>query len=479
VRSGALTALATVVVSAAAAAVGVILAQRFGRDAETDGFLAAYGVYLALVIAAPAFRMIVVPDLTRAAAAGRLGEETGGYLAAVLVVGVPLCVLAVVFQGPLGEAITGSLPDRSAAIAGDALAWLVPAAIAQLLAAVAASALAARDSYGVAAAGYAVGAAAGVLLFVALLDRGLIALAWGVTLNAAITLAVPLVVAARRGDVDLRDLLHRAAPRLLRLLQGAATPLALQAMYVLAVRLAADLDVGDVTSFTYAYLFAGTLVAATASSLSVVTAAQLTRSGLAGDTAARHVVATAWLSFAVVAAGAGVFAVAGEHVFSRVLGDAFSGEVGDDLGRLVLFLAPWMLVTIAYSLTLPLVFVVDRAQRLVWLALAALVVFFGVSLALRARFGLPGIELALAAGTLIVLVDMLRVISDRVLRATLAGLARIGLVVGAGAAVAFAAAWALDGLTAAAVWLVVYLAWILALSKQGLRQSWAYLRALD
>jgi len=51
----------------------VLLAHRFGRTAATDGFLAAYGVYLVLILAAQAFRMVVVPELTRAAAAGKLG----------------------------------------------------------------------------------------------------------------------------------------------------------------------------------------------------------------------------------------------------------------------------------------------------------------------------------------------------------------------------------------------------------------------
>jgi hypothetical protein len=73
VRSGLLTGLAQVVIAFAAAGAGALLAHRFGRSAETDGFLAAYAVYLVLVLTAQAFRMVVVPDLTRAAAEGRLG----------------------------------------------------------------------------------------------------------------------------------------------------------------------------------------------------------------------------------------------------------------------------------------------------------------------------------------------------------------------------------------------------------------------
>jgi hypothetical protein len=457
--------------------VGIILAQQFGRDAETDGFLAAYGVYLGLVIGAQAFRMVVVPDLTRALAEGRLAEETGGYLAALVALGVPLSVVAIVFQGPLGDAITGSLPAPSAVIAGDALAWLVPAAFGQLLAAIAASALAARNSYGVAAVGYSVGGAAGVVVFAALLDQGLIALAWGVAVNAAITLGVPLVVVVARRDVGLHR--RRVEQRLWRLVQGAATPLALQGMYLVGLRLAADLEVGDVTSFSYAYLFAATLVAATASSLSLVTAAPLTRRGLEGDTAARHVVDAAWVSFALIAAGAGAFAVAGEDVFSRVLGEAYSGEVGRDLGLLLVWLAPWMLVTVAYSLTLPLLFVVDRAGRLVGLAAAALAFSVLAEWIGRELFELRGIALALALSTFVVVADMLLTISRRTAALTLGGLLRAGAIVGAAAALGFgAAAWAADGIAAAVLGAALYAALLALVARFGLRQAWAYLRAL-
>src|SRR3954467_3437679 len=92
VRSGALTGLAQIVIALAAAGAGALLAQKFGRSSETDGFLAAYGVYLVLVFAAQAFRLVVVPDLTRAAAESRLGQETRAYALAFLMLAVPVSV---------------------------------------------------------------------------------------------------------------------------------------------------------------------------------------------------------------------------------------------------------------------------------------------------------------------------------------------------------------------------------------------------
>jgi len=232
VRSGAYTGLSYVALSLAAAVAGAFLAHKFGRNDKTDGFMAAYGVYLVLVLGAQAFRMVVVPDLTRAEAEGRLGAEFRAYTVAFLAVAVPATVVTALFAGFFGELITGRLPESSAHVAAQALPWLVPAAFAQLIAALAASALAAKDSYAPAALGFAIGGIAGVVFFVLAADsHGLVSLAWGLALNGAIAIGLPLAVLLVRGNRLRR---HRGVPlrlgyRLWRLAYGAAVPIALQA----------------------------------------------------------------------------------------------------------------------------------------------------------------------------------------------------------------------------------------------------------
>ena len=234
VRSGAFTGLSYVILSLAAAVAGAFLAHKFGRSSETDGFMAAYGVYLVLVLGAQAFRMVVVPDLTRAEAEGRLGSEFRAYALAFLAVAVPATIITAAFSHFWGELITGRLPEESAAVAADALPWLVPAAFAQLIAALAASALAAKDSYVPAALGFALGGIGGVVFFVLAADSyGLVALAWGLALNGAIAIGLPMAVLLFRGN---RLRLYRGVPlrlgyRLWRLLYGAAVPIALQGLY--------------------------------------------------------------------------------------------------------------------------------------------------------------------------------------------------------------------------------------------------------
>jgi hypothetical protein len=464
----------------AAAGAGALLAHKFGRTAETDGFLGAYGVYLVLVLAAQAFRMVVVPDLTRAAAEGRLGGESRAFALAFLVLAVPVCVLVAVFSQPLGDLITGNLPPSSAHVAGRALAVLVPAAFGQLLAALAASALAAVDSYGTAAAGYALGGLAGLAVFAALADgHGIVALAWGLAVNAAVAFAIPLAALLRkRALAGPRAERADVLPRLWHLLQGASVPLALQGCYLLALRFAAQLGVGSLTSFSYAYLAASTLVGATAFSLGLISSAPLTRRGVDPEEAGRHVVHAAWVSLSLVGAAAGVFALVG-RIVGFVLGDAYKGEVGRQLGHLVVYLSPWMVAWVGFAVTFPLVFVAGRRRALVPLAALGFLVCIPLGLALRAAWGLPGIAIAIGLATLVIALGLMAAVSTRALAIAAVGIGRVALAIAAASALAFGGlGLALSPIAAALLGVVVYALIIFAIRSFGLTDAWTYVRGL-
>ena len=472
VASGILTGLSTLVLSGSAAVAAAILAQKFGRDAATDGLLAAYAVYVTITLAAQALRLTAVPDLTRTD-----GAEAGSYAAAVLAVGLPGVLLAWVFAEPLGELLTGKLPDEAAELAARALPWLVPAAVAQVLAALAAATLAARNRFGAAAVGFSLGGIAGLVVFVVLADEhGVVALAWGLAANAAIALGVPLLaLGGTLGRLRVRGV----ARRLALLAEAAAVPLALQLLYVIALRAASGLGVGAVTSLSYAYFFAAVLVAATATSLSIIATAELTRRDVAGEEAVAHVIHGAWLSLPPIAAAAGVFALAGDRIAELVLGDAFSGEVGTELARLVVLMAPWTLGAVGFSLSFPLLYVLERSRVLIPVAVGALLVHVPVTLALRELWGLEGIALALGISTLGVLGALLLALSRRALLDAVTSLARVAGVVGTAAAVSFGLfALAASDFVAAVGGLVAYAALLALVRPRGLREAWGYLREL-
>lgn len=484
VRSGLLTGSAFLITGGSAAAAAALLAQKFGRNAETDGLLAAYGVYLVLTVAAQSFRLVVLPDLTRAAAAGRLAGEIRAYVLVFLGLAVPVALLVVVLSHELGDLIMGTRPPHEAAsVAAHALVWLVPAAFAQLLAGLFASALAAVDSYGTAAAGYALGGLGGLVLFVVLADgHGVVALAWGLALNGTLALAVPLVSLGARG------LLTRGAEgrvelvplrRLWNLIEGSLPPVALQVFYFVGLRLAAALGVGSVTSLSYAYVFTATLVTVTAFALGLISAAPLTRRGLDPAGAAAHVVHSAWISLVLVGGAAGVFAVAGSRISSGLLGSAYSGDVGKELARLVVELAPWMVVAIAFYAVYPLVFVLGLRRVLVPVSLAGVGLAVGAEYGLRAAWGLAGIAVALAIATAFVVAVLLLEISPRSLAAAAVGLARLSAIVGVAAVACFELPnLVLSPIPAAAVGLVVYAGLIRAARRLGLGEAWAYVRTL-
>jgi len=453
---------------------GAILSRKFGHGVKTDGFFAAYAVYVALVLVASALRVVLLPQLARAHAAGTLGRETGSWSLALAVPLVPAVIVAVTAPHAVAAALTGNPQAQHSA--AQLIPWLVPAAAAQVYAGVAASALAALDDYGTAAFAYGAGAVAGVVVIIALVDHSVTPFGWGLAVNAALSLGIPLAFLAARGGLGRPD--AAVLRRLRELVEGVALPFALQGLYVIGYRFAGGLGAGKPTTFSYAYLIASLLVAVTATSVALVSSVPLARGELTPQRAARHVVAASWLSLAVVAAAAGVFALAGERVARWALGSHYGGGTGAELGRLVVYLAPWMVVSVALSVAFPLLFVRGRARWLPLLAVAALVVHVPIEWAGRSLLDLPGIVAGMAATTAGVLTVLLWALGA--LPATLRGLLTAAALCGIPAAVCFGAPRALIGpLPAAALGLALYTAVLAVWRPAGLRAAWSYARGLQ
>ena len=478
--SGLLTALSMAVVTGLSAAVGVVIAREFGRGVETDGFFAAYGVFLVLVLAASAVRVAVLPSLARAREAGSFGSVLAGYAISVAAVAIPVLALGLLASDWSAAQLAGGLPASAQETAAEALVYLVPAAVAHLFAALAASALAAFDSYGTAAAGYALGSALGlaVILWRAGED-GIVACAWGTLVNGVVTLAIPLAGLLVRAEWGRRAAFG-VRMRLAELARATALPLALQALFVVCLRFASDLGTGAVTSFTYAYFVAAALVAVTASSLGMVSSVPLARAALSPERASRHVASTSIVSFAAVAAAAGIFALVGDSIVRAALGPAYEGDAGGEIGRLVVLLGPWMAASIGVTITFPMLFVAGRDRRLPLLAVAALALHVLVAWAAVRALDLDGAALALTVSTLVVLVALLLLLGTRVLASSGRSLALGAVAVGGLALFAFGLPAAfLPDAVAVFAGAGIFGALLLAARDLGLRQAWGYLRTLD
>ena len=482
--TGAVTALAIAVQTGLAAVVGVIIARELGRTAETDGFFAAYAVFIVLALAATAIRVTVLPPLARARAERRLSSETVSYAVSIGMIAVPVLAVGIVAARPIAELLTGFGPDAAVDAATSALPWMIVAGLGQFTAGLLASSLAALDDYLVPALGYIVGSATGLLLIVVRIgEDGTDAVAWGMAVNAVLATSVCagwLVVRSRRErmPVGAARVDSRGAPRrLLELGAGAALPFALQSIYLVCLPIAARDGVGSVTSFNYAYLIAAAVVGICASSLGLVTAVPLTRLGLDAGRIARHVEACSWPALLAVAATAGIFAVAGAEITHLVLGGAYGDEVGAEIGRLVVALAPYMVASLALSVTFPLVFVSGRGGRLPLVGLGVLAVHVPLAFAGQALAGLEGLALALAVSTGIAFAWMLGLLDA--VRSTLERLVPAVAIVGGCALVGFVPAGAVLGPAGAAVaGLALSGAALAVVRPSGLTSAWHYLREL-
>ncbi|MCP9486979.1 MAG: hypothetical protein MSC30_14085 [Gaiellaceae bacterium MAG52_C11] len=478
--SGVLTAVSLAVVTGLSAVVGVVIAREFGRGPETDGFFAAYSVFLVLVLVGTAMRVAVLPPLARAREAGTFERELGSYVAAITVIALPALALTLLADDWLAGQLTGGLPAVAQETAAETLRYVVPAAIAQVYAALAASGLAAHDSYGTAAAGYAAGSTAGIALILLLVgEHGIAAVAWGMLLNGALALAIPAWAVARRASVG-RLRAAGIGRRLVDLARAVALPLVLQGLFVVCLRFVSELGTGAVTTFTYAYLVAASLVAVTASSLGLVSSVPLARGELGDRRATEHVVRTSWIAFAAVAAAAGVFALVGDRVVGAVLGSEYGGGAGDELGRLIALLGVWMAASIGVTITFPLLFVAGRERRLPVVAVAVLALHVLAAWLAIETWELEGAVIALTLTTLAILVALLALLSARVLSGAARGLGLAALATGGLALLAFGAAELVTGAVVAAILgLALFAGLLVATRSLGLRQAWVYLRTLE
>jgi hypothetical protein len=468
-----------------AAVVGVIIARELGRSGETDGFFAAYGVFLVLAIAATAARVVLLPPLARARVEGRLMGETIAFALALTLVSAPLLGIALVGADGIASVLTGFDEGTARATAAAALPWLVAAALAQLYAGLAASALAALDDYRTAALGYGVGSVLGLVYIVSRIEEdGIDAVVRGVAINGFIAVAVPslaLVVRARRRSprpLVTRAGLGRPGARLRAVLAGVAFPLGLQGAYLICLPFAADEGVGAVTSLGYAYIAGSAVITVTSSALALVTSVPLARSGLDPVRVARHVESSAWIGFIAVAVTTGVVALVGPQLAEAVLGGSYGDAVGRELGRLIVALAPWMLVTVGVVASFPLAFVVGGGSGLPRVAAAVVVTQVPLAWLGDAIAGVYGLTVALAISTGVGLVLVLRILGA--VRLALVGLTAAALVVSTLAVVSFVPPGLLlrPGV-AALCGTGLFVAALAVTRPAGLRSGWSYLRALS
>jgi hypothetical protein len=160
-----------------------------------------------------------------------------------------------------------------------------------------------------------------------------------------------------------------------------------------------------------------------------------------------------------------------------VLGASYGGDTGAELGRLVGYLSPWMVASIALSVTFPLLFVRGRARWLPLLAVSALGAQVLIEWICSSAWELAGVAAGMAITTAAVLAVLL--LSLRALAGAARGVLAAAVACGLPALAAFgAAAFLLGPVPAAVVGTVVYVGAMAAWRPGPLLHAWTYLRHL-
>jgi len=169
--------------------------------------------------------------------------------------------------------------------------------------------------------------------------------------------------------------------------------------------------------------------------------------------------------------------VAGAEIAGGILGSAFGDDVGAQIARLVVALAPYMVASVALSVTFPLVFVAGRSRRLPLVGAGVLAVHIPLAFAGQAIAGLEGLAIGLALTTALAFAWLLTLLHAA--RSTTERLANALVAVAGCALVGFVPAGALLAPAPGVVVGLVVAAGALALLRPaGLSAGWHYLRML-
>jgi peptidoglycan biosynthesis protein MviN/MurJ (putative lipid II flippase) len=404
--------LATNVLGGLLALLIVVIA---GEGPRTDGFLAAYSLYLTFLLFGSTLRIGLVPLLgptTHEQSFRRLSAEQVGRLVAVTAL---VCAASLPLAPLLGRAVAQAAAPEARETATISLLLLSGAAFCQVWAAALSAVLGAARRFAVSAALYT--ASSLVTVAVAALLMAVIGIEGapiGIVAGAASLLAGHLAYTRRFGfapRVGWRAVGDAASWRLMgQALSAAAIPVALQLSVTISLT-AISGEVGAITAYTYAYLFTVVLTGVTASSVGLVTMPDLVAAlAQRGREAAREYlrVITPFGAYLYVPLAAG-YAAFGNPILSALLSADLSDSTFEllwDLSRLFLLMGlTWTLLVTGTTAALSL-----RLYRPLLLASASVVGVHALGVALAEQEGTIAVAVVqICSSTLLLLLPMLLV----------------------------------------------------------------------
>jgi peptidoglycan biosynthesis protein MviN/MurJ (putative lipid II flippase) len=437
VRSALATSATVVLTMGLGAVLAILIVLEFGKEARTDGLLAAYGVYGLLIAFAQSLRSTVVSRLVEGPS---LFENLDRFLAAAFVV-VGLAALPLLVFGPaVADLLTGDLPAEASDTARAGLAWFWLAAGAHLTAALAAAALGVGGEFGPPGLAYVIGGALAIVFLVVFAGSlGIDAVSIGVTVGALATAGLMLWRMGRSG-YRLRP--GRLRPRRGRfgdarlMFLGSVGYMIPQATYVISVAFAARIAEGAVTLYSYAFFAAVLVVGASSGSVGIVLAAPLAQTwDRRPETLEPHLANVTRAGLLLVLPLLGLAALIGDDVVELVLGGSLAGGDPGTIADSFLAFAGMMVASAALPVPMLAAFASNRYGAVAMVALVTVAIHIPLS-ALGLALGTPeAIAGAASISSIASLLLMLAVVqgrrSGRALVVVTGELARLAALCGA------------------------------------------------
>jgi len=386
-------------------ALALLVAQVFGKNAKTDAFFTAYGIYAVGLTFAQTFRLTAVSRLIQGDENESVTHMLGAVTLMALGLGIPMLVLA----NPVAKLLVTTDPGH---IGPTTLRILWLALTAQLLAAMLATVLAVRAAFFVIGLAMLLSGLISVGVFLATYSAlGIISAPVALAASALWLSTVFGVTLRRRGWRPMRPDL-RAARRMSReastLTVASAFFIGTNLAYVVCVSIAARQGKGEATLFAYAYVLAVALVAVTANVSAMVHSPALIASSSRAAGAAATGVST--LRFTLMLAGPvlGMALLVGRPLIGLALGHGFSsGDVREILVTLVL-LTGWLLASAAGLFAVIELLARSELRKLVWLGAMLILGAFALALVGSVLAGVEGIAAGLSVAMIGVTIAQLR-----------------------------------------------------------------------
>jgi peptidoglycan biosynthesis protein MviN/MurJ (putative lipid II flippase) len=393
-HAGVAMAVATVAMGATSGIQALLYLSSFGIGGRTDGFFIAFALYTSFGVFSQSIRVTAAPLLV----GSRPRLSPTELAVALAVIAIPVGIATIVLAGPLAALLAPGLGEAGRGVTESALPILGFAMILQLWAAGGATLLAVRDRFDRIAGAYIAGAAAGLIVYLAVSQvAGELSLGWSMLAMAVVTSVAMLdgVRASRSGSGNGLELagVRRLARCVWMVLSSTAVYLAFNCLYVITLAFASNYGAGGATVLSYAYLFASYLVAATGFALGMSRIADMSRGVLADwrEVIAATVPAGFRYSMLLVAPALAALIAGGATLIGEVLPSSFDASQVDQLRAFAALLCAWTVAALLVNLLLPALFALGRTRLVNGLAPVVVLLHAGVTALAGALFGVNGV----------------------------------------------------------------------------------------